>query len=223
MSAIGLLSDSDGNLQRLDEALKLLASLGARRFMFAGGRYADVDEWIRWKREEARAANDYTNLDFLQDVTTYLIGLEQVDRPAAFGTAHEMARHAEELARMRSRILRTPERGSLQYQDSAVPKKSVDMVGDALFCLVHDKNDLDKEDMINSLVLVHGKEAEPKVVQIGPRYFVTPGRLSGDKPSVALVKIAEKAISFTGYALNGTQLGEPQTITGGAKTKVSVK
>ncbi len=223
MSAIGLLSDSDGNLERLDQALKLLASLGARRFMFAGGRYADIDEWIRWKRDEARAANDYTNLDFLQDVTTYLIGLEQVERPPAFGTAHEMARHAEELARLRSRILRTPERGSLQYQDPSVPKKSVDMVGDALFCLVHDKNDLDKEDMINSLVLVHGREPEPKLVQIGPRYFVTPGRLSGDAPSVAVVKFADRSISFAGYSLDGSPRGEPQTIAMGAKTKVSVK
>ncbi len=191
--------------------------------MFAGGRYSDVDDWIKWKRDEARAANDYTNLDFLADITTFLIGLEQVPRPPAFGIAHEMSRHAEDLSRLRSRILRTPERGSLQYQDSSIARKNVDMVGDTLFCLVHDKNDLDKEDMLNALVLVHGKDAEPKVVHIGPRYFVTPGRLGGPQPSVALIQVSDRTLTFSGFALDGKILVEAQPLAGGARTKVTVK
>ena len=41
MASIGVFSDSDGDLTAFDAALKLLASKGARRFLFAGGRFDD--------------------------------------------------------------------------------------------------------------------------------------------------------------------------------------
>ncbi|MCU0700411.1 MAG: hypothetical protein MUC96_28200 [Myxococcaceae bacterium] len=175
-TALGIFGDTGGDVALFDTALRLLSERGARRFLFAGGNYEDLDEWLRIKRDEARAQADYSNDDFLEDVSRFLLGLEQLDRPAAFGTAWEFARAIEEVMRMKDKVVRTPEKGSLQYQDSSVPRKAMDIVGDVLCCVVHDKNDLDKEDMLNAAVLVHGKEAEPKVVQIGPRFFVTPGR-----------------------------------------------
>lgn len=224
MLAIGVFSDSDGDLTAFDAALKLLASKGARRFLFAGGRFADLDEWVRWKREEVKAKSDYSSQDFLEDVKRYLIGHEQLDRPAAFGTAHEEMREIEELTRMKDKILRAPEKGSLAYQDTAVPRKVLEMVGDSLCCLVHDKNDLDKEDMINALVLVHGKDADPKVVQIGPRTFITPGTLKGDKPTVGLIEQQDRSVTFSAFTLDGRELISKQPIQlGGGKTKISVK
>ena len=112
MVSIGVFSDSDGDLTAFDAALKFLASKGARRFLFAGGRFADLDEWVKWKREEVKAKSDYSSEDFLEDVRNYLIGLSQVDRPAAFGTAHEQVREIEELTQMKDKILRAPEKGS---------------------------------------------------------------------------------------------------------------
>ena len=224
MAAIGVFSDSDGDLTAFDAALKFLAARGARRFLFAGGRFDDLDDWVRWKREEVKAASDYSSDDFLEDVGRFLIGLAQLERPAAFGTAHEQALAIEELARMKDKILRAPEKGSMAYQNRSVPRKVLEMVGDALCCLVHDKNDLDKEDMINSVVLVHGKDAEPKVVQIGPRTFISPGRLKGELPTVGLLELAERQVTYSAFTLAGEALIDRQPIVlGGGKTRLSVK
>jgi hypothetical protein len=224
MAAIGVFSDSGGDLALFGRAMEFLAARGARRFLFAGGRYRDVDDWVRTQREEARARADYSNGDFLEDVSNYLIGLEQVDRPVAFGTAYEVARHVEELARLTARIVRAPEKGCLEYQDPKVPRKAMDLLGDTLCCLVHDRNDLDKEDMLNAVVLVHGREAEPKVVQIGPRYFVTPGRLAGGKlPTVGLLEVTDRQLTFSAFSLDGKAIIDAQVLATGAKTKLSVK
>lgn len=224
MVAIGVFSDSDGDLTAFDAALKLLAAKGARRFLFAGGKFADLDEWVKWKREEVKAQSDYSGEDFLEDVRNYLIGLSQVDRPAAFGTAHEQVRAIEELTRMKDKILRAPEKGSLAYQDSAVPRKVIEMLGDGLCCLVHDKNDLDKEDMMNAPVLVHGKDAEPKVVKVGPRTFITPGRVTGSKPTVGLLEMVDRQLVFSAFTLDGETVIDKMPIQLSAgKTKISVK
>lgn len=224
MVSIGVFSDSDGDLTAFDAALKFLASKGARRFLFAGGKFADLDEWVKWKRAEVKAKSDYSGADFLEDVRNYLIGLDQVDRPAAFGTAHEQVREIEELTQMKDKILRCPEKGSLAYADTAVPRKVLEMLGDALCCLVHDKNDLDKEDMINAIVLVHGKDAEPKVVKVGPRTFITPGRLTGKKPTVGLIEMVERQVVFSAFTLDGKALIDKMPIQlGSGKTKISVK
>lgn len=224
MAAIGVFSDSEGDLEVFDAALKFLAAKGARRFLFAGGRYADLDEWVKWKREEVREASDYSDGDFLEDVERFLIGLEQVERPAAFGTAYESIRAIEELTRMKDKILRAPEKGSLAYKDSAVPNKVMDLLGDTLCCLVHDKNDLSKEDMVNAVVLVHGKEPEPGVVQIGPRTFVSPGRLKGGKrPIVGLLDVTDRQLTFSAFTLDGKTVIDKQVVNTGGKSKVSVK
>src|SRR5688572_4624195 len=115
-SSIGIFSDTAGDLDAFDAALRFLAKKGARRFLFAGGKYEDLDEWVKWKRDAAKAQTDYSDLDFLTDLTNYLSDGEQLDRPPAFGTAYELDRSAQELTRMRDKILRTPEKGSLQYQ-----------------------------------------------------------------------------------------------------------
>lgn len=223
-TAIGIFGDTGGDLELFESALRFLSQRGARRFLFAGGRYDDLDDWLRIKRDEVRAQTDYSNADFLEDVSRFLIGLEQKERPAAFGTSWELARAIEEVMRMKDRVVRTPEKGSLQYQDSSVPRKAVDIVGDVLCCVVHDKNDLDKEDIVNAAVLVHGKEAEPKVVQIGPRTFITPGRVKGGpKSTVGLLELVDKQLVFSAFTLDGKTLIDKQPLQVGSKTKLSVK
>lgn len=223
MAAIGVFSDSDGDIELFDAALRFLADRGARRFFFAGGKYADLDEWVKLKREQMRAQTDYSNKDFLADVTRFLSGQDQVDRPPAFGTAHEMARAIEELTRMKDRVLRTPEKGSLEYD--AHPHKAMDMLGEVLCCVVHDKNELDKEDMTNAVILVHGKEVEPRVVQIGPRTFVTPGALKAGH-TVGLLDVQDRQVAFSAFGLDGTALIDKQSLLVPgtiSRTKISVK
>lgn len=223
MVAIGVFSDSEGDIAAVDAALKFLAAKGARRFLFAGGRFADLDAWVKWKREEVKAQSDYSDQNFLEDVENYLVGRDQVERPSAFGTVHEQIRAIEELTRLKDKVLRVPEKGCLAYEDSAVPRKVLEMLGDVLCCLVHDKNDLDKEDMINAAVLVHGNENEPGVVQIGPRTFITPGRLAGSKATVGLLDAVDRQLMFSAFTLTGDTIIDRQPIQLGGKTKVSVK
>ncbi len=222
-TVVGLFADSRGDLETLDRAIRLLADKGSKRFFFAGGNYADIDAWVDWKNAQARSQTDYTDANFLEDVAAHLLDQPTAERPAAFGTYYELVRSASDITRTADRVVRTPERGSLAYQNTSTPNKVMDMLGDVLCCLVHDKNDLDKEDMINAVVLMHGNEAEPRVVQIGPRFFITPGQLSGPNPSVAQLEFDEKGLRFVPLLLTGEPAGEPQVLAVSAKTKISVK
>lgn len=223
MALIGVFSGSQGDLEAFDAALKFLREKGARRFFFAGDKYSDLDDWVKWKRDQAKSATDYTNDDFLADLTDHLLDSEPKDRPPAFGTFHELMQATQELTAVATRFMRTPEKGSLQYQDPAIPKKAMDMLADSLCCLVWDKNDLDKEDMTNAVVLVHGNEQEPKVVTIGPRYFITAGSLSAPRPTVGIIEVVEKAVKFSAYTLAGEAVIDGQVLVTAQKKKVSVK
>jgi hypothetical protein len=223
MALIGVFSDSQGDLEKFDRALQMLRDKGARRFFFAGGNYKDLDEWVKWKNEQAKDANDYTNDDFLSDLTDHLLDQEQKDRPAAFGTYYEAVKATQELTAVATRFVRTPEKGSLEYQDTAIPKKSMDMLADTLCCMAWDKNDFTKEDMTNAIVLIHGNEAEPKVVTIGPRYFITPGKLSGPRATFGLIEVVDKGVKFSAFTLAGETVIDGQTLVTAQKKKMSAK
>jgi len=176
------------------------------------------------QREKARGGREYSDLDFLADVTQWLSSKDSLPRPPAFGEAPADFAAEEDRRLVMERFARVPERDCLQYMDPTIPRKMLDMVGDALCCLVHDKNDLTREDLLNATIFIHGKESEPKVVQIGPRYFLTPGRLAGAaEQTCGLLEKVERDLRFTGFRLDGTVVLEPQTIQLGRGTKLSVK
>jgi hypothetical protein len=217
---IGLFSDSHGDLAAFDAAYELLKKKGARRFFFMGGRYSDLDEWLLVRKEKARGGRGYSDQDFLADITNFLSHQEQVSRPPAWGGAAE----EDNIDRLKDRFVRTPEKDCLQYMDASIDKKRVDMLGDALCCLVHDKNDLTREDLLNGQVFIHGKESEPRVVQIGPRFFVSCGKLTGAaEQTCGLLDMADKQLRFSAFTLDGRVLVDSKVLPLGAKTKISVK
>jgi hypothetical protein len=221
---IGILSDSHGDLAALNAAYELLREKGARRFMFVGGRYTDLDAWVLEQREKSRGGREYSDMDFLADVTQWLSSKDSLPRPPAFAEAPADFSAEEDRRLVMERFARVPERDCLQYMDPSIPRKMLDMVGDALCCLVHDKNDLTREDLLNATIFIHGKESEPKVVQIGPRYFLTPGRLAGAaEQTCALLEKVDRDLRFTAFRLDGSVVLEPQTIQLGRGTKLSVK
>lgn len=221
---IGVFSDSHGDLGAFERAFSLLCAKGARRFFFAGGRYTDLDDWILKKKEEARGGRSYGDGDFLADVGRFLGRSEGALRSSGSGGGGGAALVPEAMDRLRSRFVRAPERESLQYLDPAVPRKVVDMLGESLCTVVHDKNDLDREDLQNGLVFVHGKSSEPKVVQIGPRFFVTAGKLTGAADQTcALIEIEDRSVRFSAFAIDGRTLIDRQFLPLGGKTKLSVK
>jgi hypothetical protein len=217
---IGVFSDSHGDLGAFGAAYDLLKSKGAKRFFFLGGRYTDLDEWVLQRKERARGGRSYTDQDFLADVTNFLTSQEPVSRPLAWGEGNEDA----SIDRLKERFARTPEKDSLQYLDASVDKKRVDMLGDVLCCLVHDKNDLTRDDLLNAQIFFHGMGSEPKVVQIGPRYFVTCGKLTGAaEQTCGLIDPADKALHFSAFTLDGRTLIDREALVIGSKTKLSVK
>jgi hypothetical protein len=221
---LGLLSDSHGDLDAFDAAVELLRAKGAKRFLFMGGRYTDLDEWILRKKQRARGGRGYSDADFLTDISNFLSASAQIRRPPAFDADPNAAEpQAENFERLKDRFVRTPERECLHYRDSNVPKKAVEMLGDMLCCVVHDKNDLDREDLLNSAIFLHGKESEPKVVQIGPRYFLTPGRLVGAAEQTCALVEMDRNVIFSAFRLDGTTLIDRQVLSFERKTKLSVK
>jgi hypothetical protein len=62
-------------------------------------------------------------------------------------------------------------------------------------------------------------------VQIGPRTFVTPGRLSGGRtPTVGLLENVDRQLVFSVFTLAGSVVIDRQVLGGGgAKSKVTVK
>jgi hypothetical protein len=222
---IGILSDSHGDLDAFDAAYELLRAKGAQRFVFLGGRYTDLDEWILARRERGRGGREYSGADFLEDVERWLAVADQKPRPRALMTDEEARKQQQEDPLLvRERFLRTPERDSLQYRDPTIPRKVLDMVGDTLCCLVHDKNDLERDDLINASLFLHGRESEPKLVQIGPRFFLSPGRLAGAaEQTCALLERVERDLRFSAWRLDGKAVLEPRVLPRERRTKTSIK
>ncbi|QRN93441.1 hypothetical protein JRI60_30140 [Archangium violaceum] len=222
---IGILSDSHGDLAAFDAAYELLRAKGAQRFIFLGGRYTDLDEWILDRRERSRGGREYSGADFIQDVARWLAVTEQKPRPRSLSLGDDALKELEEDPLLvREHFLRTPERDSLQYRDPSIPRKMLDMVGDTLCCLVHDKNDLSRDDLVNALVFIHGKDSEPKLVQIGPRYFLTPGRLAGAaEQTCALLEREDRNLRFSAFRLDGSVILEPQLLLLDRRSKLTIK
>jgi hypothetical protein len=221
---IGVISDSHGDLAAFDAAYELLREKGARRFLFAGGRYTDLDSWILERREKARGGREYSDMDFLADVSQWLSSKDSLPRPPAFGEAPADFSAEEDRRLVLERFARVPERDCLQFMDPNIPRKQLDMVGDALCCLIYDKNDLTREDLLNATIFIHGKETEPTVVQIGPRYFLSPGRLAGAaEQTCGLLEKVDRNLRFTAFRLDGQVVLGPQEINLGRGTKLSVK
>lgn len=61
------------------------------------------------------------------------------------------------------------------------PARAIEMIEDRILLVVHDKGILDEEDIANANVIVYGKSTEPLLRRFGPRYFFTPGPLSGQR------------------------------------------
>jgi predicted phosphodiesterase len=182
---IGLASDSFGNLDALGRAFDLFARAAVDRIYFLGGRVADVDAALARRRGGGEAPVPRTDSEFL----------------AAFEEA--LARRADPLA---ERIVRVASRGCPEAASGATPAKQVDLVEGRICCLVHDKSDLDRDDITNATVLFHGNADRAALVQIGPRYFVTPGRLraasSGAEavPTFGVLEMTERELVLTVYS-----------------------
>ncbi len=215
----GLVSDSAGDVDALGTAVDLLLDRGAERIAFLGGYWTDLDALFQRRRVQLRGRPEYTDDDFLADVASFLSKQEL----EAQGAAKRAAAPKQEIDRFTSRFVRVPDKESLQYRDPQIPQKLPDLVGSIIVCLVHDKADLTKEDIANATILIHGRGKAAGVVQIGPLFFATPGRVAGgDRPTCAVLESGPTGTVFRAFDLAGTQVHEYAFPTE-RKTKISAK
>lgn len=207
---IGLASDTFGNLEPLEAALDLFARERADRVFFLGGRVADVDAVLARRSGGSREAEvPRTDSEFLAAVEAAL--LRSAEAPA------------DPLA---GRVVRVASRACPEFASGAVPRKQMDLVEGKICCLVHDKADLTRDDISNATVLFHGNSAKAGLVQIGPRYFVTPGHLraeapEGRPPTFALLDFAPAGLSLAIYSAAGAVVArERASFAAGSKMSV---
>ncbi len=183
---IGLASDSHGNVDALAGALELFARAEVDRVYFLGGRLADLDAVLERRRPKPELPVPRSDSEFL----------------AAFEEA--LARHAA-VDPIADRMVRVASKACPEYGSGRDARKVMELVEGRICCLVHDKAELDRDDITNATVLFHGNADRAALVQIGPRYFVTPGRLrappgGGEPPTFGVLEVTERDLALTVYS-----------------------
>ena len=100
--------------------------------------------------------------------------------------------------------------------------RTVEMFGDRVAILIHDKALLDEEDIFSATFLIYGKSDSPLVKKIGPRWFLTPGPVGAPGSGAIVLDDTVDPIAATVYDSEGRAvLTEP--LPTGRAAKVSVQ
>ena len=83
--------------------------------------------------------------------------------------------------------------------------RTIEMVGDRVAVLIHDKALLDEEDILAANLLFFGKSEAPLVRKIGARWFITPGPIGSEGGGIAVLDDEGDEIMITIYDSTGKQ------------------
>lgn len=103
--------------------------------------------------------------------------------------------------------------------------KNVEVFEGKIAVLTHDKGALDEEDLLPASYLIFGRGAEPVARQVGPRWFLSPGRLSQGAPNdpltggIALLTYEDDGANWILYDRSGNVV---QTVPLASKTAARV-
>lgn len=99
------------------------------------------------------------------------------------------------------------------------PARAVEIIGDRIVLMVHDKRILDEDDIANATVIIFGRSTELMLKRFGPRYFFSPGPLAGGK--VGLLEAEDDGrIAVSAFAPSGEPLW--REVLQGKRSKLSV-
>ncbi len=183
---IGLIGPADGNIALLREAAEfLLGDCGADEAVYLGADDAATTVVEGWAREvmAGPAGEDA----FLAEAA------DRAVRGDADALDELLARDAEVRRLSALRCLPPP------------PARAVEVIDEKVVLLVHDKSQLDEDDIANAFLVVYGRGKQAAVNRFGPRTFFTPGPLSGSR--VALIE--READGGLAIALYDPSTGEP--------------
>lgn len=208
---LGLVSDTFGNLDALERALELFVRSRVERVFFLGGRLADLEAVLARRAGGSRDAPvPRTDREFLTAVEAALTRRASAD--------------ADPLA---GRVVRIASRACPEYEGGEVPRKQLDLVDGRVACAVHDKSELTRDDIENASLILHGNSAQPALVAIGPRCFVTPGHLrrpapAGRPATFVLLEAGVRELEMTIFSEEAAELRR-EKVTLGRTTKLSVR
>jgi hypothetical protein len=100
--------------------------------------------------------------------------------------------------------------------------RSVEMFGDRVAVLIHDKAMLDEEDIFSASYLIYGKSDSPLIRKIGPRWFLSPGPVGQSGSGAIVLDDSVDPIAATLYDSDGIAVRTEMLPTGRA-AKVSVR
>jgi hypothetical protein len=107
------------------------------------------------------------------------------DEEAFLTQALELALGSESSA-IRALLARDQERQRLSALRAvpAPPARAVELFDDKVVLFVHDKAQLDQEDIVNAFLIVYGRSKQGAMHRFGPRTFFTPGPLKQGRVAV---------------------------------------
>ncbi|HEY4014235.1 MAG TPA: hypothetical protein VGM06_12915 [Polyangiaceae bacterium] len=100
--------------------------------------------------------------------------------------------------------------------------RTVEMFGDRMAVLVHDKALLDEEDIFAATFLIYGRSPGPLLRQIGPRWFLTPGPVGSPGGGAAVLDDSGEDVVATLYDGEGRVLNS-ETLAVRRAAKLSVQ
>jgi hypothetical protein len=183
---LGLLGPSQGNSAVLGQAAEFILNVArVDRAVYLGDDGAlelTVTSWA-----ERLVGSDPTDEGtFKRAATLALAGdASQIDRFVV-----------SERARLRLRALE-----SLPHRES----RTIEMIGDRVAVLIHDKANLDEEDIVSANLLVYGKSAEPLVKKIGARWFISPGGIGCPRGGLAVIEDNDDGVTAEIFDGRGTR------------------
>jgi hypothetical protein len=99
--------------------------------------------------------------------------------------------------------------------------RSVEMFGDRVAILIHDKAFLDEEDIYSAQFLVYGKSDAPLVKKIGTRWFLTPGPIGSPGGGAIVLEETSLDVVATVYDIAGKR-SSVETLTAPRTAKMRV-
>ncbi|HEY8073251.1 MAG TPA: hypothetical protein VIF62_04060 [Labilithrix sp.] len=199
---LGLLGPSGGDVGALGRAAEFLLN-GARvhRAIYLGNDGALDRAVAAWAR---KLVGDDPSDDgaWRRAAEVALKGTpEQIDKYVASERARQRLKSLEALSEQVSR--------------------TIEMIGDRVAVLIHDKALLDEEDILAANLLFYGKSDGPLVKKIGARWFVTPGPIGSAGGGLAVLEDDGPDILVKIYDSTGKPgIEEALTQTRAAKMRV---
>jgi hypothetical protein len=199
---LGLLGPAEGNVDGLARAAELLIDVvKVDRAIYLGDDGALDGAVAAWAER--------------------LVGSDPSDDAAWTRAAHVALRGSPE--QIDAFVVRERARQRLRVLEGlpAGGARTMEMIGDRVAVLLHDKGQLDEEDIFAASLLVYGKSLEPLVKKVGTRWFVTPGVIGSPGGGAAVLDDGGEEIVASFYGKDGAcSHSEALAIARAAKMKI---